>query len=119
MSGYIGQRVRRSEDPTLLTGRGRFVDDVSEGRMGHVAFVRSPVASGAITGIDTTAARALPGVLAVLTAADLAPHCAPWRGLLAWPGMVAAEQTPLAADAVRHVGEPVVLVVAISRAVAE
>jgi CO/xanthine dehydrogenase Mo-binding subunit len=116
---YVGQRVRRSEDPALLAGRGRFVDDVSEPRQAEVAFVRSPVASGRILGIDTSAAAALPGVLAVFTAADLAPYCPGWRGLLSWPGMVAGEQTALATGVVRHVGEPVVLVVAGSRAEAE
>jgi aerobic carbon-monoxide dehydrogenase large subunit len=58
-------------------------------------------------------------VLAVFVAADLAPYCPGWRGLLSWPGMVAGEQTALAAGVVRHVGEPVVLVVAGSRAEAE
>jgi aerobic carbon-monoxide dehydrogenase large subunit len=116
---WIGRAVRRSEDPTLLTGRGRYVDDVPEPRLAHVAFVRSPVASARILAVDTSAALAMPEVLGVFTAADLAPHCAGWRGLLAWPGMVAGEQTALATGAVRHVGEPVVLVVATSRALAE
>jgi aerobic carbon-monoxide dehydrogenase large subunit len=116
---YVGQRVRRSEDPALLAGRGRFVDDVTEPRQAEVAFVRSPIASGRIAHIDTSAAEALPGVLAVLTAADLAPYCPGWRGLLSWPGMVAGEQTALATGVVRHVGEPVVLVAASSRAEAE
>ena len=116
---YVGQRVRRSEDPALLAGRGRFVDDVAEPRQAEVAFVRSPIASGRILGIDTSAAAALPGVLAVFTAADLGPYCPGWRGLLSWPGMVAGEQTALATGVVRHVGEPVVLVVAGSRAEAE
>jgi aerobic carbon-monoxide dehydrogenase large subunit len=116
---YVGRRVRRSEDPTLLVGRGRFVDDVTEPRQAHVAFVRSPVASGRITQIDTSAALASPEVVAVFTAEDLAPHCPGWRGLLAWPGMVAGLQTPLATGVVRHVGEPVVLVAATSRAAAE
>ena len=53
---YVGRRVRRSEDPTLLVGRGRFVDDVTEPRQAHVAFVRSPIASGRITHVDTAAA---------------------------------------------------------------
>ena len=117
--GYVGRRVRRSEDPTLLAGRGRFVDDVTEPRLAHVAFVRSTVASGRIGRVDTAAARSSPEVVAVFTAEDLAPHCAGWRGLLNWPGMVAGEQTPLAAGVVRHVGEPVVLVAATSRAAAE
>ena len=118
-TGYVGQRVRRSEDPTLLVGRGRFVDDVNEPRQAHVAFVRSPVASGRIAAIDTSAASASPDVWAVFTAEDLAPHCPGWRGLLSWPGMVAGLQTPLATGVVRHVGEPVVLVAATSRAAAE
>jgi carbon-monoxide dehydrogenase large subunit len=116
---YIGRAVRRSEDPKLLTGRGRYVDDVTEPRLAHVAFVRSPVASARISAIDASAAREMPEVLGVFTAADLAAHCSGWRGLLAWPGMVAGEQTALATGRVRHVGEPVVLVVAASRALAE
>ena len=116
---YVGRRVRRSEDPTLLVGRGRFVDDVTEPRQAHVAFVRSPVASGRIVHVDTSAALASPEVVAVFTAEDLAAHCPGWRGLLAWPGMVAGEQTALATGVVRHVGEPVVLVAATSRAAAE
>jgi aerobic carbon-monoxide dehydrogenase large subunit len=117
--GYVGRRVRRSEDPTLLVGRGRFVDDVTEARQAHVAFVRSPIASGRITQIDTSGALASPEVVAVFTAEDLAPYCSGWRGLLSWPGMVAGLQTPLADGVVRHVGEPVVLVAATSRAAAE
>jgi carbon-monoxide dehydrogenase large subunit len=70
--GYVGRRVRRSEDPTLLVGRGRFVDDVTEARQAHVAFVRSPIASGRITQIDTSGALASPEVVAVFTAEDLA-----------------------------------------------
>jgi carbon-monoxide dehydrogenase large subunit len=116
---YVGRRLRKSEDPRLLMGRGRYVDDATAPRLAHAAFVRSILASGRITGIDTAAALEVPGVLAVFTAADLAPHCPGWRGLLSWPGMVAGEQTPLANGVVRHVGEPVVLVVATSRAAAE
>jgi carbon-monoxide dehydrogenase large subunit len=118
-TGYVGRPVRRSEDPTLLVGRGRFVDDVAEPRQAHVAFVRSPVASARIIRVDISDALVSPGVVEVFTAEDLAPHCAAWRGLLAWPGMVAGEQTPLATGVVRHVGEPVVLVAATSRAAAE
>jgi carbon-monoxide dehydrogenase large subunit len=116
---YVGRRVRRSEDPTLLAGRGRFVDDVTEPRLAHVAFVRSPLASGRIVSVDGGAALASPEVVAVFTADDLNPHCPGWRGLLAWPGMVAGLQTALATGVVRHVGEPVVLVAATSRAAAE
>lgn len=116
---YVGRRVRRSEDPTLLAGRGRFVDDVTEPRQAHVAFVRSPLAAGRIVHVDGGPALASPEVVAVFTADDLNPHCPGWRGLLAWPGMVAGVQTALATGVVRHVGEPVVLVVATSRAAAE
>ena len=67
---WVGQSVRRREDPRLLAGRGRYVDDVVLPGMLHAAFVRSPVARGALRGIDTSAARALDGVVAVYTAAD-------------------------------------------------
>ncbi|MCV2488891.1 xanthine dehydrogenase family protein molybdopterin-binding subunit [Geodermatophilus sp. YIM 151500] len=118
-TGYVGRAVRRREDPRLLAGRGRYVDDVTEPRQAYVAFVRSPVASARIARIDTSAARSAPDVLAVLTADDLAGHCSGWRGLLSWPGMVAGEQTALATGVVRHVGEPVALVVATGRGPAE
>ncbi len=62
---YVGQSVKRLEDPRLLAGRGRYVDDMQIPGTLHVAFVRSTVARGTITNIDTTAAAALPGVHAV------------------------------------------------------
>ena len=68
---WVGQAVRRREDPRLLAGRGRYVDDVTMPGLLHAAFVRSPVARGVIRGIDTSTARDLPGVVAVYTAADL------------------------------------------------
>src|SRR5215510_7847565 len=71
---FVGARVSRVEDARLLTGRGTFVDDVSLPGMLHACFVRSPFARAAIRGIDTAAARALPGVRFVFTAADLNPH---------------------------------------------
>jgi carbon-monoxide dehydrogenase large subunit len=117
--GWVGRRVRRTEDPRILLGRGRFADDVTPLRCLHAAFVRSPVAHATITAIDTADARSAPGVTAVFTAADLDPHCRPWKGLLDWPGMVAADQRPLASGAVRYVGEPVAIVLASSRALAE
>lgn len=116
---FVGRRVRRVEDPRLLRGEGLFVDDDRVPRMVHAAFVRSPVASARIDAVDLSAARSSPGVLAVYTAGDLAQGCTSWSGLLNWPGMVAGEQTALATGVVRHVGEPVALVVARSRALAE
>ncbi|HSO95531.1 MAG TPA: xanthine dehydrogenase family protein molybdopterin-binding subunit, partial [Acidimicrobiia bacterium] len=68
---FVGQSVLRREDPRLLTGHGQYVDDVVVPAMLHAAFVRSDLAHGRITGLNVDAARALPGVRAVLTAADL------------------------------------------------
>ena len=73
MSGVIGKRMPRKEDGRLLTGRGTFVDDVVLPGLLHVAFVRSPIACGRIRSIDVSNARDLPGVHAVLTAADIDP----------------------------------------------
>src|ERR1700751_4313372 len=69
---FVGQRMPRKEDARLLTGRGVFVDDVSLPGTLHVAFHRSPIARGRILSIDLSAAKALPGVVAVFTAEDLA-----------------------------------------------
>ena len=74
----LGTRVTRVEDPDLLMGRGSFVDDMRVEGLTSLAFVRSPIAHGRISGIDVSAARAHPGVLAVLTAADLG--IAPYLG---------------------------------------
>lgn len=117
--GYVGRRMRKMEDPHLLRGRGRFVDDVRPPGLAHAAFVRSPVAHARIRAIEVEEARQGDGVIAVLTADDLEQRCSSWRGLLNWPGMVAGEQHALAARKVRHVGEPVAMVVAHTRAIAE
>ncbi|MEQ8965887.1 MAG: xanthine dehydrogenase family protein molybdopterin-binding subunit [Azospirillaceae bacterium] len=110
-----GYRARR-----LLAGRGRYVGDMAVPGMLHAAFLRSPHAHAAIRAIDTAEAAAMPGVAAVYTAADLAPVCAPWRGVHAlFPDLKAAWQTALAADTARFVGEPVAIVLAESRAEAE
>src|SRR5690349_9021223 len=98
----MGTRVLRTEDPRLLTEGGHYVDDLRVPELdgaAFVTFVRSPIAHARITGIDAAAARALPGVAAVITAADL-----PAAG-----GGPTAEPL-LAADRVRYVGEPVALV---------
>ena len=112
----VGQSVPRSEDPMLLRGHGRYTDDVSLPGQAYAVMVRSSSAHGTIRGIDTAAARKMPGVLAVYTAADLegygplkcvvplknrdgSPMHKPWRGALA-------------KDRVRYVGDPVACVVA-------
>jgi carbon-monoxide dehydrogenase large subunit len=116
---FIGQRLPRKEDLRLLTGNGTFVDDVVLPGMLHAAFVRSPIARGRIVAIDTAAARDHPGVRAVYTAEDLAPLGI--RLLSGFPveGMERTEVPPLAQGCVCHVGDPVAIVVATSRAVAE
>jgi carbon-monoxide dehydrogenase large subunit len=115
---WVGQSVKRREDPRLLAGRGRYVDDVVMPGMAHAAFVRSPVARGTVRGVDTSAAAGLPGVVAVFTAADLNEPGRPF-----WKTMIGpAGQPPhrlLAEHDVRFVGDIVALVVAESRYLAE
>lgn len=120
----LGERIKRNEDPRLLTGRALFVDDINLPGMVHVAFVRSPHAHARILGIDASQARAREGVIGIYTAADLGDYWKPGPLLVPPPpveGMTFHERTqvPLAKDKVRHLGEPVALVVAVSRYVAE
>ena len=117
---WIGRAVHRVEDPRVLAGHGAYVDDMHLPRMVEVAFVRSPHAHARLVRVDVERARRHPGVAAVLTGAEAAPHCTPWRGILHhYQGMKTGPQYPLALDRVRYVGEPVVAVAATSRAVAE
>ncbi len=120
----MGQRVLRLEDARLLTGRALFVDDVELPGMLHVAFLRSDDAHGLIRSIDASAARERAGVLAVYTAADLGDYWRPGPLLVPpppVPGLIfnAATQVPLARDKIRHCGEPLAMVVAESRYLAE
>ena len=78
---FVGQSVPRREDRRLLLGRGRFIADVTLPAMLHVAFVRSDVAHGRIRSIATQRALAAPGVVAVFTGADIAPHLRPIAGM--------------------------------------
>ena len=120
----IGAAIRRREDPRLLTGRGRFVDDLALPGALHCAFVRSPHAHARLAGIDVAPAARMPGVVAVLTGADTAadgvgPMQSLWR-IRSRDGRPMAEppRWALARERVRHVGEPVALVVAESAAAA-
>src|SRR5687767_9274133 len=70
----IGEPVQRTEDPLLLRGEGRYTDDLNEPRQGYAYIVRSPHAHGVLRGVNTEAAKKMPGVLAVYTAADLAAY---------------------------------------------
>jgi aerobic carbon-monoxide dehydrogenase large subunit len=116
---WFGARVQRVEDDRLLRGHGRFTDDIDEGALESV-IVRSPYAHARIVSIDVSAARAVPGVAAVYTAADL-----PFGGtdlpiLIPHPNLTHGRtQRCLASEVVRYAGEAVVFVVAASRALAE
>ncbi|GAA3149075.1 xanthine dehydrogenase family protein molybdopterin-binding subunit [Streptomyces rectiviolaceus] len=108
----VGTSVSRREDPRLLTGRGRFVDDIALPGMLHAQFVRSTVAHGEITSVDLTAVRDVPGVVAAFTADDLE-----LTDITAQLGRPLSEFVPtampvLARRRVRYVGEPVAIVVA-------
>lgn len=116
---YAGTRVNRVEDARLLTGRGTYVDDISLPGMLHACFVRSPFARAAIRGIDTAAARAVPGVHHVFTAADLNPGVHEQWHTSVGPKSPETPRPPLADDEVRFVGDPVALVIATNRYVAE
>lgn len=121
---YFGRGLRRNEDRRLLTGRALFVDDVQLPGMLHVAFKRSDVAHGYLRGVDVAAARERPGVVAVYTAEDLGEYWQPGPLLLPPPPIPGTlfhprTQVPLAKDKVRHVGEPIAVIVAESRYIAE
>lgn len=121
---YFGERIKRNEDPRLLTGQALFVDDVELPGMGHAAFARSPHAHARILSIDTVAAAALDGVIAIYTAESLGEYWQPGPLLVSPPpidGILFNQRTqvPLAKGKVRYAGEPVVMVIAESRYVAE
>ncbi len=114
--------MTRVEDGPLLRGLGRFVDDLDIQGALHVAFLRSPVAHGRLNRIDASAAKALPGVHAVLTFADLRPLLTSDRIPQALPSSAIrfhVDPYVLAKDEVTYAGEPVAMVVADSRRVAE
>jgi len=109
-----GLALRRLEDARFLTGQARYTDDIQEPRQAYAHIVRSPHAHATITGIDATAARAMPGVLGVFTAADLTglgPIPCVAKPPTIGPMLVPARYA-LASDRVRHVGEPVAFVIA-------
>jgi aerobic carbon-monoxide dehydrogenase large subunit len=116
---YAGTRVPRIEDNRLLTGRGTFVDDVTRPGMLHACFVRSPFARAKISGIDAGAALALRGVRAVFTAEDLNQDVKEAWHAVAGKDIPDTPRPPLAEGEVKFVGDPVALVVAESRYIAE
>jgi carbon-monoxide dehydrogenase large subunit len=108
---WVGAAVRRLEDPRLLTGASRFVDDLQPRGLLHAAFVRSPFGAARIGRVDAAEARSVQGVRAVITAADLEGSSG-LRPVLERPEFRPTEMPLLAADAVRHMGEPVAMVIA-------
>ncbi len=112
---WIGKSIKRVEDPRLLTGQGRYIDDIDLPKMLHAAVLRSTRPHARIKSIDTAAASALPGVVKVLTGADIAAT----TGALPCFANPTVEQRCVAVGRVRHVGEAVAVAVAESRYVAE
>jgi carbon-monoxide dehydrogenase large subunit len=115
----IGARIKRTEDPRLLTGLGAYTDDRQVTRVLHAAFRRSDQSHARIRAIDCTAARAAPGVVAVFTAEDLADQVKPLVATSRMKNYYATPILPLARGKVRYAGEPVVGVVAQNRYQAE
>lgn len=110
---WVGTPLLRVEDEQFLTGNGRYTDDLTPPRTLHASFVRSPVAAGRLVDVDASAARELPGVVRVLTAADLT-DVGSLRAELDREGFVPTDMPLLASEHVRYDGEPVALVLAAS-----
>jgi carbon-monoxide dehydrogenase large subunit len=121
----IGKRVKRVEDPRLLTGGALFVDDVNLPNMLHAAFFRSDHAHARILSIDTSQAKDIPGVIGVYTAEDMGDSWEPGPPLVSPPPTLenvvfnSRRQVPLVKDKVKHAGEIIAVVVAESRYIAE
>jgi carbon-monoxide dehydrogenase large subunit len=119
-NSYIGRSVPRPNLARLTQGRGQYVSDIVLPRMVHVAFVRSPHAHARIVAIATEAAKTSPGVIAVVTGAELAKVMTPWIGVLTHlKGLKSAPQAPIAVERACWQGEAVCAVVARTRAQAE
>src|SRR5467141_1354837 len=119
-NAYVGSPVERIEDLRFLRGRGQYVDDLSREGLLHAVILRSSVAHGRIRSIDAAAARARPGVVAVITAADIGADVPtiPLRQE-PLPALRQYQQPVIAQGKVRYVGEPIAVVVAESAALAE
>src|ERR1700751_5000047 len=116
---YIGSRVKRKEDLRLLRGTGKFIGDIHRVGMVHAAVLRSTHAHARIRKIEAETALKYPGVIGVLTAADMPGlKTIPMRtGVI--PGLERSQQTPIATEKVRYVGDPVAILVAENRYLAE
>src|ERR1700732_1076438 len=119
-NSYIGKTVPRPNLDRLMQGRGLYVSDMELPRMAHVVFLRSPHAHAKIARIDPSAARQMPGIVAVVTGQELAKVITPWGGVLSHLKVLkSAPQYAIAIDRVCWQGEAVAAVVATSRALAE
>src|SRR5437762_7167034 len=118
MSKYVGQRVKRTEDPRLIKGLAHYVDDIGLPDTLHVAFVRSMYAHARINGIDTTAAANSPGVVAIYTGKDIAEKVGPVPCAAALPDLKVPDYRVLATGKALFVGHPIAAVVATDRYVA-
>lgn len=122
---YVGKRIKRNEDPRLLTGQALFVDDVDLPDMLHAAFLRSDFAHARVRSIDVSAARARPGVVAVFTAEDMGDFWRPGPLIVPPPSKVegivfnARTQIPMVKDKIHHIGDPLAVVIAETRYIAE
>src|SRR5262245_6501991 len=112
---YVGQRVKRTEDPRLIKGLAHYVDDIRLPDTLHVCFVRSMYPHARINSIDTSAALAAPGVVAVYTGKDIAGKLGPVPCASALPDLKVPDFRPLAGDKVLFVGHPIAAVVATDR----
>ncbi len=117
--GFVGQSVTRVEDDRLLRGNGRYVADVDVPGVLHAAFLRSPFAHARITNIDVGAARRARGVAGVFTGQDIVDVTLPFPPFLMLANMYTPLYWALSTDRVRHVGDPIALVLAESRHLAE
>src|SRR5438309_9077977 len=112
MSNYVGQRIKRTEDPRLIKGLAHYVDDIGLPGTLHVAFVRSMYAHARISGIDTTEAMKAPGVVAVYTGKDIATTVGPVPCAAALPDLKVPDYRVLATGKALFVGHPIAAVVA-------
>src|SRR5437870_5360393 len=121
MAPYVGRPLKRFEDPRLVTGQGSFVDDLQLPGMLHAVVLRSPHANARLRSLDTAPARGLRGVVAVLTASDIAGAVRdiPPRPTRELEGVQVPEHPVLARDKVCYVGQPVAIVVAQDRYLAQ
>ena len=111
-SPYVGRALKRVEDPRLIKGQATYTDDLRLPGLLHICFLRSPHAHAHVKRIETSAARAMPGVVAVLTGAEVNEHCGAVPCAAQIPDLKAPRHTVLAGERVYFVGHPVAVAIA-------